>query len=157
MSPWWSVERGWFKKCLPLGPSGAGRQKNSRPAGCWSSLGEKALLSRAEFVAGEEIRPRKTFARPTRGARRACAACYNVTRPDIFTESYRKVRPPTPTLLFKNEDTYNPDRAGGFEKQVERMVEPGPPPDGAGFQITTTTRRRASMTCGPATSGSARS
>jgi GH35 family endo-1,4-beta-xylanase len=61
-------------------------------------------------------------------------ALYRVIGPDIYADLYKKVRPLTPLPLFVNEDTFNPERAAGFEKHVRRMIELGATPHGAGFQ-----------------------
>lgn len=61
-------------------------------------------------------------------------ALYRVIGPDVYSDFYKKIRPLTSLPLFVNEDTFNPDRAAGFEKHVRHMIELGATPDGAGFQ-----------------------
>ncbi len=61
-------------------------------------------------------------------------ALYNIVGPDFYPDIYKKIRALTPLPLFVNEDTFNPDRADGFEKQVRHMIERGATPDGCGFQ-----------------------
>lgn len=61
-------------------------------------------------------------------------ALYNIIGPDFYPDIYRKIRPLTDKLLFVNEDTFNPERADGFEKHIRHMIEKGVTPDGCGFQ-----------------------
>jgi endo-1,4-beta-xylanase len=61
-------------------------------------------------------------------------ALYNVVGPDVYPELYAKIRPLTDKILFVNEDTFNADRAAGFEKHVKHMIAKGQTPDGCGFQ-----------------------
>lgn len=61
-------------------------------------------------------------------------ALYNVVGPTVYADLFKEIRPLTTLPLFVNEDTFNPDRADGFEKHVRRMIELGAVPDGAGFQ-----------------------
>ena len=61
-------------------------------------------------------------------------ALYNVVGPEVYPELYAKIRPLTEKLLFVNEDTFNPDRAAGFEQHVKHMIAKGQTPDGCGFQ-----------------------